>query len=82
VSDVQDHILDIVTPYVTLERAQQIRGWRCSEPMATWRKVAELAYEAWGKPEWLSSGHQLYGIALCEASAKLLGEDAYQDPWN
>jgi hypothetical protein len=63
---------------LTLERAQQIRTWRCLDD-CTWRAVAAHADEAWGTA-W--DGNQLYGRDLCEASARLLGEDPAADPWN
>lgn len=68
----------IIQPNLTKERAQQVRAWRAEG--CTWRKVAELAHDAWG--DWMVSGHQLYGEQICYLSATLLGEDPHEDPWN
>lgn len=80
-SDIRDPIRELVSQHLTLEQAQQVREWRCVDPEATWRKVAELAHETWNA-NWVVPGHQLYGIALCEVASAMLGEDPYQDPWN
>jgi hypothetical protein len=77
----QDVIREDVQAHLTLEQAKQVRVWRV-ESGGSWRWVASKAYYVWDEPEWLVEGNQLYGIALCEVAAELLGEDAYQEPWN
>lgn len=73
---------EAIRPHLTRERALEVRGWRCGPDGYTWRGVAAQAYETWGHPDWLVSGHQLYGESLCRQSAILLGEDPNDDPWN
>jgi hypothetical protein len=70
----KDWALEELTP----ERARQVRQWRVDED-CTWRAVAARADEAWGTT-W--NGNQLYGMALCEHSARLLNENPAAEPWN
>lgn len=71
-----------VLPYLTPEMATHVRDWRCGLEPCTWRRVAELAYEKWDRPEWLVNGHPAYGEALCRLSAAILGEDPNGEEWN
>lgn len=63
---------------VTRERAEQIRVWRVDEG-CTWRGVASAATVAWAIRE---EANQMLGVELCQAAARVLGEDARKDPWN
>jgi hypothetical protein len=63
---------------VTAGRAQQIRGWRVDQEL-TWRGVAAAASVEW---ELGHGANQLYGMELCEAAARLLGEDPNDALWN
>lgn len=63
---------------LTEHMARQVRAWRVDQD-GTWRVVASLADEAWGSD---SGGNQIFGMELCEASAKLLNEDPNAEPWN
>jgi hypothetical protein len=58
--------------------AARVRQWRVDE-RHSWRGVAAAASEAWG----LNHGsNQLFGRDLCNAAARRLGEDPYNEPWN
>lgn len=75
--NLRDRIDALVREHLDMDKARQVREWRA---YASWRKVAELAAEAgW---DWVASGHQLYGEALCFQSAQMLGEDPHEEPWN
>ncbi|CCK24979.1 hypothetical protein BN159_0600 [Streptomyces davaonensis JCM 4913] len=63
---------------ITTEMAVQIRAWRVDEDFS-WRAVAQAATELWGSPY---GSNQLYGQDLCEAAARVLGENPHQEPWN
>ncbi|MFF0413128.1 hypothetical protein ACFYUY_22135 [Kitasatospora sp. NPDC004745] len=63
---------------LTPEMAARIRTWRVDEEYS-WRAVAEAASELWGS-KWGSN--QLFGADLCEAAARVLGEDPHREPWN
>jgi hypothetical protein len=67
--------------HLTIERAQQVRAWRCDQDFS-WRSVAAAADDAWGLPDWLEGGNQIHGAVLCEVAAELLGEDPGEEPWN
>ncbi|MFI7009535.1 hypothetical protein [Streptomyces sp. NPDC050145] len=64
--------------HLTTEMARQIRAWRVDGEY-TWRAVAQAATERWGSAY---GSNQLYGQDLCEAAARLLGENPAQEPWN
>ncbi|WP_205669371.1 hypothetical protein [Amycolatopsis suaedae] len=64
---------------VTAEVARQVRRWRAEPAGMTWREIATEADAVWGTD---SAGDQRFGMALCEASAKVLGEDPAAEPWN
>ena len=74
-------IQDVLRPHLTEERAKQIRDWRCGLEPCSWKRVAELAYEKWDRPEWVVA-HPFYGEALCKLSAIILGEDPEGELWN
>lgn len=63
---------------LTPERAQQVRQWRAGQG-CTWRAVAAHADATWDTA-W--NGNQLFGMDLCEASARMLGENPAAEPWN
>lgn len=70
--------IDVWGVHVTLDMASQIRQWRVDQDR-TWRGVAAAASRAWG----LTFGsNQLFGEELCNAAAKLLGENQNEEPWN
>jgi hypothetical protein len=62
---------------LTLDRARQVRQWRIDDN--SWRGVAHEADKAWGTKH---DGNQMYGRDLCNASARMLGEDPDAEPWN
>jgi hypothetical protein len=66
------------TRTVTVNIAREVRRWRVEEDH-TWRSVAACADETWGTD---TNGNQIFGRALCSASARLLGEDPDSEPWN
>lgn len=55
-----------------------VKNWRCVEGQ-TWRGVAACADQTWHTT---SHGNQLFGEDLCQASARILGEDPHAEPWN
>jgi hypothetical protein len=63
---------------LTVEMARKVRAWRVDRE-GTWRGVAAMADDAWDAG---TGGNQLFGRDLCEASARLLGEDPDIAPWN
>jgi len=65
---------------LTPDRAREVRAWRVDGGY-TWRAVARAASEAWDAP-WEPPSNQLAGQALCEAAARMLGEDPEAEPWN
>lgn len=81
-SDAKARFDRVVERGMTLERAKQIKVWRCMVG-CTWRRVAELASEQWGTAaKWSPPSNQLAGLALCETAARRLGEDPEREPWN
>ncbi len=62
-----------MTP-LTEEMAKMIRTWRV-DLGCTWGRVDELAEKVWGF-RMSPPGY------LCEAAARVLGEDPGEDPWN
>ncbi len=77
---------DDLKRHVTLERAQQLKQFRCVDD-GSWRGVAVGCWETWGKDIGDESwnhipSHQFVGQSLCEIAAEMLGEDAYKEPWN
>jgi len=67
---------------MTPDRAREIRRLRVEERLS-WRGVARATADAWGREAiWEPRSNQLAGMILCEAAARLLGEDYLEDPWN
>jgi hypothetical protein len=62
---------------LTEDIARQVRLWRAGD--YSYRAIAGSADETWGTD---SQGNQLFGIDLCLASARMLGENPNADPWN
>lgn len=63
---------------MSIDRARVLRSLRGS---SSWREIAAAAH-AWRWGEWNPPTNQLMGMALCEAAARMLGEDPAADPWN
>lgn len=64
---------------MTRELAVKIRRLRVADQNLTWRGVAGSISSELN----LSHGtNQLFGRDLCNAAAKLLGEDPNEEPWN
>ena len=64
---------------MTRELAVKIRELRVADESLTWRGVAGNISAEFG----LSCGtNQLFGRDLCNAAARLLGEDPDKEPWN
>jgi hypothetical protein len=63
---------------MTAEQAVFVRSLRVEKDY-TWRAVAATCALEWGG-DWGSN--QLYGMAICERAAALLGEDYAVPPWN
>ncbi len=57
-------------------KAAFVKEIRCNQGYS-WRAVAEKCYEEWnGDPQWwYPASNQLAGMAICEISQKLLGEE-------
>lgn len=70
----------IATAAMTPGRARVVRKLRVDDGY-TWRAVAVACHTEWGG-NWEPAGHQGMGIVLCEAAAKMLGENPYDEPWN
>lgn len=67
---------------MTTDRAREIRRLRVEERLS-WRGVARATADAWGQEAiWEPRSNQPAGMILCEAAARLLGEDYLEDPWN
>ena len=78
----QQKFLEQIEPFMTLQRAQFVRGLRVDEDQ-TWRGIAtgwEKEFESVAR--WDFRGNQLAGMALCELAAKMFAEDSMQPPWN
>ena len=70
-----DELLDVMTK----ERALFVRKLRCDEGYS-WRALARACHDAWGA-DWEPPSNQIMGISLCEAAARMLGEDPEKEPW-
>jgi hypothetical protein len=69
----------MVGPAMTLERAGRIKELRKTE---SWRAVAGKCFQEWGRDaQWYPFNSQIAGMSLCEAAAKVLGEDYDKEPW-
>lgn len=66
--------------YLREGREYDVREWRVTQG-CTWRRVAELAYEAWGG-NWHPPSNQLVGMAICKWAAQKYGQDYMGGPWN
>jgi hypothetical protein len=74
------NLLALIRPHITLNRARSIREFRRT---CSFRAIAQVTYLEWGdKAKWNPPYNQLAGMALCEISAGILGEDQTQDPWD
>ena len=77
-----DAFSECVGMQMTMGRARAVRRWRVDES-CSWRAVAFKTHEAWGDDAaWTPPDNQLAGMALCEAAAKLHGENHEKLPWN
>lgn len=65
---------------MTEERAAFVRKLRVDRG-CSWRAVAAECSDTW-QGTWYPPSNQLMGIALCEAAALLLHQDANAEPWN
>src|SRR5712664_253227 len=70
----EGHVLDLITE----ERARWIRVLRV-EKRFSWRAVARAASKEWG---FVENSDQPMGSLICEAAARMLGEDGQAKPWN
>jgi hypothetical protein len=73
---------------MNFDRAAEVRRLRVDEGFS-WRAVAHACHDAWFtdmtvalRDGWWPPSNQLMGIALCEAAARMLFEDANKPPWN
>lgn len=64
---------------MTREQAEQIRIWRTSDQLMTWRGVAAAATATWADRQ---DTNQLLGRELCRKAAAILGEEPEAEPWN
>lgn len=67
------------------EMTEDVRRWRCERAL-TWRSLAGEWTNIHGRelfnwPDELKE-HQDLGVDLCEAAAKVFGEDYLVPPWN
>ncbi|GLW28262.1 hypothetical protein [Actinoplanes regularis] len=62
---------------LTEDIARQVRQWRADD--YSYRAIAARADETWGTD---SRGNQCFGMDLCLESARMLGENPDNDPWN
>lgn len=63
-----------------LERATLLKRWYQYTEDCTWRVLTWVCWEAWGKPDWIVPGNQLWGQALLEVAGELLGENPHTWP--
>lgn len=75
-----EHFVELSKAIMTSERAAFVRELRCQQRYS-WRAVAQRCHEEW-QGSWEPPSNQLMGMALCEAAAEQLGEDASRRPWN
>ena len=74
---------DSIEKLMTKERATRIRELRIGDRICSWRRIAEICYEEWGKDaDWNPPSNQLAGMALCEFAARLFNENYMGEPWN
>ena len=68
---------------LTAKQAQVVRSLRVDRGFS-WRAVAAEFCERFPDAEFAEglAGNQLLGMALCEAAARMLGEDPDAAPWN
>jgi hypothetical protein len=67
---------------ISLDRAAAVRRLRVDEHH-TWRGVSHEFYELFPDAPYAElAGDQIPGMYLCEAAARLLGEDPNAAPWN
>ncbi len=70
---------------MTPELATHLRLLR-AEGDASWRGIADEVFNhpsSQALSEWADmKGDQALGMYLCEAAAKILGEDPNKEPWN
>ena len=83
-----------VMPDDQLERAAMVAWLRCLKDYS-WRQVAGHLHMRWVSAQeqnvfdhiqqqygWAPPTNQLFGLAMCDRAAKLLGEDPEVAPWN
>jgi hypothetical protein len=76
------HAIGIETS-LSIEQARAVREMRIDWGF-TWRRVAEEFFERFADVDYDRglAGNQFFGMELCRAAARQLGEEPDSEPWN